>query len=245
MSSHSEDQTTLDDLMLIAEKINGLLKDWGIDEIHFPKFLEALTHKSFIHENSDFQGASYQRLEFLGDSVLGLFVTTELYLRHPTLPEGELSKLKSFIVREETLAQMARAIGLNEMMLVGKGEQNDLVDNDSIMADGLEALLGAVYVSQGVERARVVWESWIKKLDGDLFSLQNLVEFDAKSKLQEFCLKAWKTLPVYEAQEFKNKFRVTLIIQDKALLSREDVSKKKAALVLAQSCLKYQLHLTV
>lgn len=231
--------------MLIAEKINGLLKDLGIDAIHTPKFIEALTHKSFLHENPDFQGTSYQRLEFLGDSVLGLFVTTELYLRHPTLSEGELSKLKSFIVREETLAQLARALNLDQLMLVGKGEERDLVDNDSLMADALEAVLGAVYMCQGFEHARVVWESWLKKLDGDLFSLQNLVEFDAKSRLQEYCLKAWKALPVYDAQEVRNKFRVTLIIQDKPLLSREDVSKKKAALVLAQSCLKHNLHLTV
>ncbi len=231
--------------MLIDEKINGLLKDLGIDQIHYPKFLEALTHKSYLHENPGFQGSSYQRLEFLGDSVLGLFVTSELFLRHPSIAEGELSKLKSFIVREETLSQMARSLGLDQLVKVGRGEQNNLVDNDSIMADVLEALLGALFVTQGIAVAQKIWESWLGAQDSDLLSLENLVDFDAKSRLQEYCLKEWKSLPVYESEEFRNKFRVTLKICDKPLLSREDVSKKKAALVLAQSCLKHQLHLTV
>lgn len=231
--------------MLIDEKINGLLSSLGMNHDHYPQFLEALTHKSYIHENPEFQGSTYQRLEFLGDSVLGLMVTSELFLRHPTLPEGELSKLKSFIVREETLALIARSIDLDQVLKVGKGEQNHLADNDSLMADGLEALIGAIYMIKDLNFVRGIWEKWLKNLETDLYSTENLLDFDAKSRLQEYCMKEWKSLPVYEAQEFRNKFRVTLKIQDKALLSVEDISKKKAALVLAQSCLKYQLHLTV
>jgi len=231
--------------MLIDEKINGLLTSLGIDQSHYPKFLEALTHKSFLHENPQASGATYQRLEFLGDSVLGLIVTEALYHRHPQVAEGELSKLKSFIVRQESLAQLARVLELEKFLRVGKGEEHNLSENDALMADGLEALLGAIYLSGGLSLAQQSWESWVKLSGEDLYSLNNLVEFDAKSRLQEFCMKEFKELPVYEAHEHKNKFRVTLIIQDKPLLSVEDISKKKAALLLAQQCLKNELHLTV
>jgi ribonuclease-3 len=124
-----------------------------------PDLLErALTHRSFAYENGGLP--TNERLEFLGDSVLGLVVTTALFHTHPDLPEGRLAKLRASVVNSRALADVARGLGplgLGPYLLLGKGEETTGGrDKESILADTLEALLGAIYLQHGLDIAQKV-----------------------------------------------------------------------------------------
>jgi len=111
---------------------------------------QALVHLSYCNENGLDQSESYERLEFLGDAVLELTVSTELYLRFPNADAGELTKTRSSIVRRETLAQIARRIDLGSYLFVGKGiESSSDRQLESVLAAAFEALVAAVYIDQG------------------------------------------------------------------------------------------------
>ena len=116
----------------------------------------ALTHRSYAYEHGGLP--TNERLEFLGDAVLGLTVTDELFHRHPERSEGDLAKLRSSVVNTQALAEVARGLtddGLGAHLLLGRGEINTGgADKSSILADGMESLLGAVYLHHGIEVAR-------------------------------------------------------------------------------------------
>ncbi len=155
----------------------------------------ALTHRSFAYENGGLP--SNERLEFLGDSVLGLVVTDRLYRDHPDLPEGELAKIRAATVSQRALAVVAREIGLGSYVLLGRGETSTGGANkDSILCDTLEAVFGAIYLAHGIEVARNV----ILDLVGpSLVTAANAgVALDWKTSLQEACAAAGLGLPVYE-----------------------------------------------
>ena len=115
----------------------------------------ALVHRSYCNENGLDPSESYERLEFLGDAVLELAVSTELYRRFPEADEGDLTKTRSSLVRRETLAQVARRIGLGDHLLVGKGvDATNGRQQDSVLAAVFEALIAAVYLDQGNEFTR-------------------------------------------------------------------------------------------
>src|SRR5437667_160599 len=114
----------------------------------------ALTHRSYAYENGGLP--TNERLEFLGDAVLGVIITTALYNNHPDLPEGQLAKLRASVVNMRALADVARRLGpfgLGPYLLLGKGEEaTGGRDKASILADTLEALLGAIYLEHGLDR---------------------------------------------------------------------------------------------
>ena len=115
----------------------------------------ALVHRSYCNENGLDPAESYERLEFLGDAVLELAVSTELYRRFPNADEGQLTKTRSSLVRRETLAQIARRIDLGSYLFVGKGvETSNGRQQDSVLAAAFEALVAAVYIDQGNEFTR-------------------------------------------------------------------------------------------
>ena len=120
--------------------------------MHDPDLLRlALTHRSFAFESGGLP--SNERLEFLGDAVLGLVVTAHLFRTLPAAPEGRLAKLRAVAVSTPSLADVARTLGLGELVLLGRGErQSGGADKDSILADTLEAVFGAVYLDLGLER---------------------------------------------------------------------------------------------
>ncbi len=121
-----------------------------------PELLEhALTHRSFAYENG--QVPNNERLEFLGDSVLGLVVTDTLFKNHPDLPEGQLAKLRAAVVSAKALAVVARTLGIGDHVRLGRGEEaTGGRDKASILSDTVEAVLGAIYVQFGIERASEV-----------------------------------------------------------------------------------------
>ena len=164
----------------------------------------ALSHKSHANEGrkrgiskEDFVRLHNERLEFLGDSVLGLVITDLLSERFPLADEGKLSKMRSALVKEETLAQLARSIKLGDHLLLGKGEESTKGRaKDSILASGYEAVLGAIYLDGGLsaifETARVHFQPFLD--DKSLLELQQ----DTKTLLQEFCQARYRKSPLYK-----------------------------------------------
>ncbi len=135
--------------------MDPLLEVLGVPDLD-PELLEhALTHRSFAYENG--QVPNNERLEFLGDSVLGLVVTDTLFTNHPDLPEGQLAKLRAAVVSAKALAVVARTLGIGDHVRLGRGEETTGGrDKASILSDTVEAVLGAIYVQFGIERASEV-----------------------------------------------------------------------------------------
>src|SRR5215475_14682756 len=132
--------------------VDGLRHRLGLDALEPVQGLAALTHKSYVNEHKD-EGADNERLEFLGDAVIDLAISHRLMERFPTATEGELSKLRALIVNEEGLARIARHIGLGDLLLLGRGEElTGGRTKNSVLADGLEAVFGALYLSTGWDK---------------------------------------------------------------------------------------------
>ena len=116
---------------------------------------QAITHRSYSYENGGIP--TNERLEFLGDSVLGIIVTDELYRKNPEAEEGQLAKLRAAVVNAKALADVARTLGLGDFLLLGKGEEaTGGRDKSSILADALEAIIGAIYVEHGINKSAEV-----------------------------------------------------------------------------------------
>ncbi|ADG75184.1 ribonuclease III [Cellulomonas flavigena DSM 20109] len=155
----------------------------------------ALTHRSFAHEAGGIP--TNERLEFLGDTVLGLVVTEHLYRTHPGNSEGDLAKMRAATVSQRALAQVARSLDLGSYVLLGKGElATGGRDKDSILSDTLEALFGAVYLSHGLEPARVLVDRLVRPT---LTAAADLgAGLDWKTSLQELSASLGLGAPYYE-----------------------------------------------
>ncbi|MFQ3263813.1 MAG: ribonuclease-3 [Polaribacter sp.] len=150
----------------------------------------ALSHRSFTGPNNE-------RMEFLGDAVLGLVVTDYLYREFSDAREGELSRMRSHIVRGESLAEVAKKLELGADILLGPGEMKSGGHRrDSILGDTVEALLGAVYLDQGIEAARDRIYDWFKSLFESALEVKPLK--DSKTTLQEWLQQRGKSLPDYK-----------------------------------------------
>lgn len=196
----------------------------------------ALTHRSYCAEHPS--TTSNERLEFLGDSVLGLVVTNNIFRRYPDLPEGQLAKLRASVVNTVTLANLALDLGLGELLLLGKGE--DLSggrEKESILADALEALLGAIYVDGGWQVA----ERIILDLTNDaiLDAAQQPGRKDYKTQLQELTARLSLGSPVYEISgsgpDHDKRFTAITIIDGVPRGRGAGTSKKRAEQVAARS----------
>ena len=155
----------------------------------------ALVHSSYLNESPDEFDESNERLEFLGDAVIGLVVTEELYRRWPDEPEGGLTALRAALVRGQTLARVARSLDLGPHILMGRGEaESGGRDRDSNLADALEAVTGAIFQDQGYEAARGFV---LKAMAEELASSMAGRETNPKSALQELVQSMDGSLPVY------------------------------------------------
>jgi ribonuclease-3 len=161
----------------------------------------SLTHRSYAYEHGGLP--TNERLEFLGDAVLGLVITATLYDNHPDLPEGKLARLRASVVNARALAGVARSLGthgLGPHLLLGRGEElTGGRDKDSILADTFEALLGAIYLEHGVELATEV----IRKLFDPLMaeSARRGAGLDWKTSLQELTASRGWGVPEYLIEE--------------------------------------------
>ena len=191
----------------------------------------AMTHRSFSKDNNE-------RLEFLGDALLSLFVSEHLYNRFDNLDEGKLTQFKAKIVSRENLTNIAESIELSKFIKAGKGEK--LVDN-SIVGNTLEALIGAVYLDSSLSRVNQVLNNLLKE---NLLILEENADLkDPKSKLQEYLQKRNLQLPIYSvtlkgSKEKKVDFKVLCAVKDLNMTTTgRGQSRKKAELNSAEKIL--------
>lgn len=203
------------------------------------ELLKVFTHTSFSHE---FNFPHQEQLEFLGDAVLQLILTEELCRLYPEEKEGRLSKLRSSIVNEKTLATLALQLQLGDLLLVGRGEFNKrLFEQEPVLADTFEALLAVIYRHHGLDFTRGLLLVWLHQFVPGATSWESLLEFDAKSKLQELSLAKFKKLPRYASEVRGEKFEVQLWINEELLASGLFPSKKSGEKELAADVLKKNL----
>ncbi|RZS39306.1 RNAse III [Herbihabitans rhizosphaerae] len=192
----------------------------------------ALTHRSYAYENGGLP--PNERLEFLGDAVLGLVVTDHLYRTHPELPEGQLAKLRASVVNMHALAGVARALGdggLGTHLLLGKGEElTGGRDKASILADGMEAVIGAVYLAHGIDTARDL----VHRLFDPLLAEAPLrgAGLDWKTSLQELTASAGLGVPEYrvteEGPDHRKEFSATVLVGGQPYGGGDGSTKKEA-----------------
>ena len=194
----------------------------------------AVTHRSFAYENGGI--AHNERLEFLGDSILGQAVTVMLYREHPDLDEGELAKRRASLVSSVALAEIARTIGLGRFIKLGKGEeQTGGRDKSSILADTLEAIIGATYLAAGGKVATELVMRLIHPLleDPERFG----AAMDPKTSLQEMSTRLGRGMPSYRVSEsgpdHSKRFVATVVLGDDDIASGVGSSKKRAEMAAA------------
>lgn len=166
----------------------------GVPELDAALLRQALTHRSFAYENGGLP--TNERLEFLGDAVLGVVVTEALYLAHPDLSEGRLAKLRAAVVNARALAEVARALGLGEHILLGRGEETTGGrEKSSILSDTVEAVIGAIYLDRGFETASAVVHQLFDPLMAAAAELG--AGLDWKTSLQELSADLGLGVPEY------------------------------------------------
>ena len=189
----------------------------------------ALTHRSYAFENE--LPANNERLEFLGDAVLGIVVTDMAFREFPEMPEGELAKLRAAIVNMGALADVARDLGLGRFVLLGRGEEmSGGPDKSSILADALEALLGAVYLDRGLPAARKLIERVFRPRM--IAYVRGEGERDYKTILQELASAELRSVPEYRIRErgpdHQKEFTATVFLAGKEWGTGIGRSKKEA-----------------
>ena len=196
---------------------------------------QALTHRSVNKNNNE-------RLEFLGDSILGCVISHELYHRFPLVDEGQLSRLRSSLVRGQTLAKLAKSINLSETLLLGQGElKSGGFRRESIQADAFEAILGAIFLDSDYVTVSAVILKLYDELLSDASPDDSLKDF--KTQLQELLQKKGHSLPIYEliktkGQDHNAVFYVSCHIKEFNLSVEENAkSIKRAEQACAESIL--------
>jgi len=198
------------------------------------KILEnAFVHRSYLNEHKSYPIPSNEKLEFLGDSVLSLITSMYLYSKYPSLHEGDYTEIKSSIVKTGSLADASRKLGLGMYLFLSKGEEEGKGrENTNILADCFEALIAAIFIDAGFDRA---YEFVITYLFGE--QLARIVDkkeyFAAKSKLQEVVQGKYKQTPLYKIQkedgpEHDRTFTVVVSVRDKEVGTGIGKSKKEA-----------------
>ena len=195
---------------------------------------QALIHRSWQAENSD--PVTNERFEFLGDAVLGWVIADVAFHRLSDMPEGKLTDLRRSVVNMHALADIARQLGIGEFLLLGKGE--DAAggrDKSSILADALEALIGAVYLDGGAPAAYEM----VKRLLSDSVeeAIPHLEMFDAKTRLQELCARLSIGIPLYEVEgegpDHERVFTAVVHVDGRSYGSGEGRTKKAAEQIAA------------
>jgi len=200
-----------------------------------PELLQlALTHRSYAYEHGGI--AHNERLEFLGDSVLGQAVTVMLYTDNPTLSEGDLAKRRASLVSSVALAEVARSIGLGQHIRLGHGEElTGGRDKSSILADTVEAIIGAVYLSAGADAATALVLRLITPLleDPERFG----AAMDPKTSLQELAARTGRGVPAYvitdSGPDHSKRFHAVVVLGGKEIATGEGTSKKHAEMAAA------------
>lgn len=202
--------------------------------------IAAITHKSYCNEHRD-HAFHNERLEFLGDAVVDLAISQRLMERFPTADEGALSKMRALLVNEDSLAKVARGLDLGELLLLGKGEERTGGrEKSSVLADALEAVLGAVFLSGGMPQAMTLVDRWFGTLLDTV--AQGGSGTDYKTRLQEQVQGRLRASPRYrvvaeEGPDHSKEFEVEVSIGSNVFARARGRSKKEAEQAAAQKTL--------
>ncbi|SDK44182.1 ribonuclease III [Natronincola ferrireducens] len=224
-----------DHIKELQETLNYKFKDLEL-------LKEALTHSSYANESKTKKAKYNERLEFLGDSILGLVVSEYIFMTYKHLPEGELTKVRANVVCEPSLAVQARGINLGKYLLLGKGEDfTGGRQRESILADAFEALIGAIYIDGGIEvTKRFILGKFLESIDlatkGSLFR-------DYKTLLQELLQSKTSEKITYHVvrehgPDHNKSFDVEVLIGNKVIGRGSGKSKKEAEQRAAQEAIK-------
>jgi len=216
----------------VLADLTSLQQTLGVSFNDIALLEQALVHSSYINENPDLVPASNERLEFLGDAVLGVVVAERLYQDFPQFSEGEMTKLRAALVRQDTLARTARAIRLGNHLYLGKGEEaSGGRHKPANLAHALEAVIAAIFLDQGSSAVR---DFTLKLLDAELQKVvRQGVAVDHKSALQELIQASEQKTPTYHVLEATgpdhSKMFTIEVRLDETVLGRGSGKSKKAA----------------
>ncbi len=226
----------MSDSLILEKKINYSFKNANL-------LKEALTHRSYINENPSWGIPHNERFEFLGDAVLELVVTMDIFNRFPKEAEGQLTSIRAALVNYQMLASVSKSINLENFILLSKGETKDTGRaREVILANAIEALIGALYLDGGYSEA----EKFIKKFVIDS-NIKEIIEKglykDPKSSLQEIVQEKFKITPHYEVLEewgpdHKKIFKTGVYYGDKLISEGEGYSKQESEAEAARNALK-------
>jgi ribonuclease III len=197
---------------------------------------KSLTHKSYDSSNNN------EKFEFLGDRVLGLVIAKKLLEIYPEEKEGILDKKFASLVNRKKCLEIAKKIQLEKYILIFNPKNKKIIIEDKVIADCLEALIGAIYLDKGINFS----EKFILNLWSDHISASVITQIDAKTKLQEYSLKFFKTLPIYKlvsntGPRHKPLFKVAVKLQNTRFYTAQGKSKKDAEQNAASLCLESSL----
>jgi len=217
----------------MIKNLLNLEKKIGVKFQNKKNLLKSLTHKSFDTRNNN------EKLEFLGDRVLGLVISKKLFELYPDDTEGNLDKKLAFLVNKNRCCEIGKKINLDKFIITSTSNKkaNNIVDK--IISDTCEALIGAIYLDHGF----IVVEKFINKLWKKHLQETIQLQIDAKTKLQEYSLKKYKSLPIYKflsntGPKHKPLFKIAVKIQNSKFISATGYSKKDAELNAANLFLK-------
>jgi ribonuclease-3 len=224
------------ELLRLSGKLGVVFKDYDFLQ-------QALVHRSYLNEHPDFKFSNNERLEFLGDAVLEIVVTEYLYLQFPNTPEGDLTNWRASLVNAKMLHIIASELGVEDYLLLSKGEAKDknTKARQYILANAVEAIIGAIYLDQGLEVAKkFILERIVTKLDN---ILKNELYLDPKSKFQEMSQEKVGITPTYkilkeEGPDHEKVFTVGLCLQEELVATGQGSSKQEAQVDAAINGLK-------
>ena len=217
------------DYSKLEKKINFKFKNRNL-------LIQSLTHKSFNKINNN------EKIEFLGDRVLGLVIAKKLLEIYPREKEGILDKKYASLVNKKTCLEIAKSISLQDYILIFNPKNKSIIIEDKVISDCCEALIGAIYLDKGFNfTEKIILDLWQKKIKGSV-----ITQIDAKTKLQEFSLKKFKRLPIYKiisntGPRHKPVIKVAVKLENTIFYNGEGKSKKEAEQTAALLCLNENL----
>ncbi len=226
----------------MKKDISGLEESLGVQFTDKDLLRQAMVHRSYLNEHRDFPLEHNERLEFLGDAVLELVVTDHLYLNYPN-PEGELTNWRASLVNSQMLAMIAEQIEVEPYMYLSRGEakENNSKARHSILANSVEAIIGAIYLDKDYDTAATfIHKNIISKLP---YILKNKLYLDAKSRLQETAQEKVGITPSYKVvgesgPDHKKTFAVAVFLNDEQVAIGEGTSKQEAQMSAAELALE-------
>ncbi len=223
-------------------KLDQLEETIGVKFKNKDLLTEALTHRSYLNEYPKWRLPHNERLEYLGDAVLELIITEELFKKFPESPEGQMTVLRAALVNSTRLSGVADDIALERFILLSRGEKRDTGKaREVILANAMEALIGAIYLDRGIDTTHEFIKKFVWKYLDEILKTKSYK--DSKSELQEIIQEKEKITPTYKVLEesgpaHKRTFKIGVYFGDKLIADGSGASKQEGELKAAKNALK-------